>query len=150
MTRWVNYRKITLQRDFHGLHPYRLTVWRERRGANSTLESKGDARFDCGCRSINNVSLIPTLGHVYMTNRARYPRESWVPAKSSPPSLSLSRVPPRFLSLALPTLPPPRASSPRSRGVEGGGRLIRHGARAQSPPLDIMCLPDTHTRTHLT
>lgn len=28
-----------------------------------------------------------------------------------------------------------------AQGVEGGGRLIRHGARAQSPPLDIMCLP---------
>lgn len=27
--------------------------------------------------------------------------------------------------------------------AEGGGRLIRHGARAQSPPLDIMCLPAT-------
>jgi len=32
--------------------------------------------------------------------------------------------------------------------VEGGGRLIRHGARAQSPPLDIMCLPAARTRTH--
>jgi len=32
--------------------------------------------------------------------------------------------------------------------VEGGGRLIRHGARAQSPPLDIMCLPVARTRTH--
>lgn len=79
-----------------------------------------------------------------MTNRARYPRESVAGfrAKGSPLSL---RVPPRLLFL-----PPPRASSPRSRGVEGGGRLIRHGARAQSPPLDIMCLPATHTRTHLT
>lgn len=27
--------------------------------------------------------------------------------------------------------------------AEGGGRLIRHGARAQSPPLDIMCLAAT-------
>ncbi|KYM80213.1 hypothetical protein ALC53_09307 [Atta colombica] len=32
--------------------------------------------------------------------------------------------------------------------VEGGGRLIRHGARAQSPPLDIMCLPAARTHTH--
>lgn len=26
--------------------------------------------------------------------------------------------------------------------------MIRHGARAQSPPLDIMCLPAARTRTH--
>lgn len=36
-----------------------------------------------------------------------------------------------------------------ARATEGGGRLIRHGARAQSPPLDIMCLLvriyETHT-----
>lgn len=71
-----------------------------------------------------------------MTNRARYPRESVAGFRAKGSGTPVSVAPASLFSLG--------ASSPRSRGVEGGGRLIRHGARAQSPPLDIMCLPATH------
>lgn len=63
------------------------------------------------------------------------------------PRLGFGLVGPRALSLSS-AWEGSRGAGGGAEKVEGGGRLIRHGARAQSPPLDIMCLPAARTRTH--